>query len=224
MECKKAPEGVVAATAARSPGGSKVERALPATPPAQPTATANLLARVFPTLKNLAMNMEADYVETEASGRGCRLQKLRKIFGETAASGGSKRTWAAVEEDSPTTAVSRPSKKRAMTRDILVIPGAPSPPVSPSLRTKRATRAASRLTFSAPPLTPAAFCPTFSSAAPSPPPATSRLTFSSAAPSPTPSATPSPTPASGKRKRAGDDYEDTATSPPPAKKIGRAHV
>ncbi|MCJ1425250.1 hypothetical protein MMC29_003138 [Sticta canariensis] len=143
-----ASEGVVAATAAQSPGGSKVERAPPAAPAAQPIATANLLGCLFPTPKNLAMKVEDDFVEMEATGRGRRLQKLGNIFGETAASGGSKRTRAAVEEDSPTTADSRPSKKRAMTRDIPAIPAVPDPPTSSFLLTKRATPAASCLAFS----------------------------------------------------------------------------
>ncbi|MCJ1424294.1 hypothetical protein MMC29_002181 [Sticta canariensis] len=119
MEFKKLPEGVVAASAVRSPGRSNGERAPQAETPAPRTPLDDF----------------------EASRPGRRARSPR-IFEEKAFSGGNKRKRTAYE-DGPFTVSPRPSKTRAM-RDIFVVPAAPGPPASPDFLTKRATRAAFR--------------------------------------------------------------------------------
>lgn len=102
---KSAPEGVVAAPAPRSPGASTAERAPAAPPPPLPTAAAapaKRAARRLPIPKGLVIDMVDDLAATEATGRGQRTRKPRKIFEEEAVpSKGKRKRAAAAEEDAP---------------------------------------------------------------------------------------------------------------------------
>lgn len=80
--------------------------------------------------------MVDDLVATEATGRGQRIRKPRKIFVATPTTGKRKR--AAIEEDAPITRdpiTGAPllSKKRAKTRDASVVPTAPVAPAPAGL-------------------------------------------------------------------------------------------
>lgn len=133
MARKNKSEGVVTAPAARSPDVSETERAPVAAPPTRRPA------RPLPIPKDLVIDMVNDLAATEATGRGQRIRKPRKIFEEVAAPSIGKRKRAAVEEDAPITAAPLLSKKRAKTRDVSVVPTAPitHTPTTPTRPAKR---------------------------------------------------------------------------------------
>ena len=126
-----APEGVGAASAARSPGESTVERAYAAAPPVPPP-------RLFSFPKNLVIDMVDDLAPTEATGRGQRIHKPRKIFEQVAEPSKGKRNRAAVKENTAATAALPLSKKRA-TRAVsrTALSTAPQPIAAATAKNKR---------------------------------------------------------------------------------------
>lgn len=190
------PEGVVAAPAARSLGESKAERTTAAAPITIP--------------KDLVIDMVDDLAATVATGRGQRIRKPRKVFGEAAAPNEGKRKRAAVEDDAPTNAAPPPNKKRATSRSVSVVPASssalPLPPLQPPAANKR--KRAAKDQEAAPP-------PKKRATARS----VSVVPFSSSAAPP-----PQPPVAKHKRKQTAEDKEAGAAAPPPSKKraISRA--
>ncbi|MCJ1462895.1 hypothetical protein MMC07_001499 [Pseudocyphellaria aurata] len=118
------PEGVVAADAARSPGVLIVPEGVGAADAAQSPGTsattraqAALPARRLPIPKDLVIDMVDDLVASEATGRGKRIRKPRKIFEEAAeprkGNGQRKR-----EKDPTATIALPPLKNRVVIREV----------------------------------------------------------------------------------------------------------
>lgn len=141
ISAKSAPEGIVEASAVRSPSALKEEQASAAVPPAPSASPSKQPALPNSIPRDLVIDMVDNLAATAATGRGQRTRKPRNFIEEAVEPRIGKRKRATVG-DIATIAASPPSKKRATACNRSVVPAAHVAPAAIFvLRPKRAARA-----------------------------------------------------------------------------------